>query len=83
MNMSQPDQVELWRSVMNGKLDTYNRISSKLKLGIIEDDFSEKVNPSLKAPHTVNETEATTTLKTSKFFLYHHTFIYFYYKNLE
>ncbi|CAH1429661.1 unnamed protein product [Lactuca virosa] len=66
MNMSQPDQVELWRSVMNGKLETYNRISSKLKLGIIEDDFSDKVNPSLKAPHTVNETEATTTLKTSR-----------------
>ncbi|KAM5574358.1 autophagy protein 5 [Rosa sericea] len=32
MNMSQPDQVELWRSVLNGNLEAYRRVSSKLKL---------------------------------------------------
>ncbi|KAL4569183.1 hypothetical protein LXL04_024817 [Taraxacum kok-saghyz] len=66
MNMSQPDQVELWRSVINGKLETYNRISSKLKLGVMTDDFSEKINPSLKPQHTGNETEPTAPLKASR-----------------
>lgn len=49
------------------KLETYNRISSKLKLGTIGDDFSEKTNQTLKAQHNVSETEATATLKTSEF----------------
>ncbi|KAF5762560.1 hypothetical protein HanXRQr2_Chr16g0778101 [Helianthus annuus] len=67
MNMSHPDQVELWRSVMNGKLETYNRISSKLKLGIIGDEFSGKPNPSpLKGQQSVNETEATAARKASR-----------------
>ncbi|KAI3813751.1 hypothetical protein L1987_18483 [Smallanthus sonchifolius] len=67
MNMSHPDQVELWRSVMNGKLETYNRISSKLKLGIIEDEFSGKPNPSpSKGQHGVDETEATAAVKASR-----------------
>lgn len=35
MNMSQPDQVELWRSVLNGNLEAYQRVSSKLKLGAV------------------------------------------------
>lgn len=64
MNMSHPDQVELWRSVMNGKLEIYNRISSKLKLGILGDEFSAKLN--LKAQHSVNETEATAAPKASR-----------------
>ncbi|XP_038906815.1 autophagy protein 5 isoform X4 [Benincasa hispida] len=33
MSMSEPDLVELWRSVSNGDLEAYLRISSKLKLG--------------------------------------------------
>ncbi|GKB27583.1 autophagy protein 5 [Tanacetum coccineum] len=66
MNMSHPDQVELWRSVMNGKLEIYNRISSKLKLGILGDEFSTKPNPySLKAQQSVNETEASAAPKAS------------------
>ncbi|XP_050375982.1 autophagy protein 5 [Argentina anserina] len=35
MNMSQPDQVELWRSILNGNLESYIRFSSKLKLGAV------------------------------------------------
>ncbi|KAJ0429935.1 putative autophagy protein Atg5, helix rich [Helianthus annuus] len=67
MNMSHPDQVELWRSVMNGKLETYNRISSKLKLGIIGDEFSGKPNLSpLKGQQGVNDTEATAARKASR-----------------
>ncbi|KVI03041.1 Autophagy-related protein 5 [Cynara cardunculus var. scolymus] len=67
MNMSQPDQIDLWRSVMNGKLETYNRISSKLKLGIVRDDFSAKLNPSSsKIQHSVDETEATAAPKASR-----------------
>ncbi|KAD3640588.1 hypothetical protein E3N88_29811 [Mikania micrantha] len=67
MNMSHPDQVELWRSVMSGKLETYNCISSKLKLGIIGDKFSGKLNvSSLKVQHSVNETEATAAPKSSR-----------------
>ncbi|KAL8200285.1 hypothetical protein R6Q57_011624 [Mikania cordata] len=67
MNMSHPDQVELWQSVMSGKLETYNCISSKLKLGIIGDKFSGKLNvSSLKVQHSVNETEATAAPKSSR-----------------
>ncbi|PWA50764.1 autophagy protein Apg5 family [Artemisia annua] len=67
MNMSHPDQVELWRSVMNGKLELYNRISSKLKLGILGDEFSARSNPSsLKSQQSVNETEATAAPKASR-----------------
>lgn len=50
-----------------GKLETYNRISSKLKLGILSDEFSVKLKPSpLKAQHSLNEAEATAALKASK-----------------
>ncbi|KAL5721478.1 autophagy protein 5 [Ranunculus cassubicifolius] len=37
MNMSQNDQLELWKSFMNGNMDGNLRISSKLKLSPIED----------------------------------------------
>lgn len=67
MNMSHPDQVELWRSVMNGNLKTYNHISSKLKLAAIGDEFSAKLNPfPLKAQQSVNESEATATSKANR-----------------
>ncbi|GER27241.1 autophagy protein 5 [Striga asiatica] len=46
MNMSQSDQAELWRSVLNGQLEAYLRVSSKLKLDIVGDDFSLKLNSS-------------------------------------
>ncbi|XP_010246207.1 PREDICTED: autophagy protein 5 isoform X2 [Nelumbo nucifera] len=38
MNMSQSDQVDLWRSVMNGNMEGFLRVSSKLKLGAIEEE---------------------------------------------
>ncbi|CAB4298325.1 unnamed protein product [Prunus armeniaca] len=44
MNMSQPDQVELWRSVLNGNLEPYRRVSTKLKLGTVGDEYGAKLN---------------------------------------
>ncbi|ONI36301.1 hypothetical protein PRUPE_1G579800 [Prunus persica] len=44
MNMSQPDQVELWRSVLNGNLEPYRRVSTKLKLGTVGDEYAAKLN---------------------------------------
>ncbi|KAH0895889.1 hypothetical protein HID58_045457 [Brassica napus] len=46
MNMSQSDQEDLWTSVMNGDLDTYTRLSPKIKMGNIEDEFSRKASVS-------------------------------------
>jgi len=46
MNMSQSDQEDLWTSVMNGDLDAYTRLSPKLKMGTIEDEFSGKTSSS-------------------------------------
>ncbi|OMO88847.1 Autophagy-related protein 5 [Corchorus olitorius] len=40
MNMSQSDQLDLWRSVMNGNLEAYQQVSSKLKLAIVEDEYT-------------------------------------------
>ncbi|OMO50528.1 hypothetical protein CCACVL1_30388 [Corchorus capsularis] len=40
MNMSQSDQLDLWRSVMNGNLEAYQHVSSKLKLAIVEDEYT-------------------------------------------
>ncbi|KAG6742177.1 hypothetical protein POTOM_055467 [Populus tomentosa] len=41
--MSQSDQVELWRSVMDGNLEKYIRASSKLKLGTVTTDEADMV----------------------------------------
>ncbi|KAL0823638.1 hypothetical protein Bca101_047315 [Brassica carinata] len=46
MNMSQSDQEDLWTSVMNGDLDAYTRLSPKIKMGNIEDEFSRKASVS-------------------------------------
>ncbi|KAL0681187.1 hypothetical protein Bca4012_048034 [Brassica carinata] len=51
MNMSQSDQEDLWTSVMNGTsvpcdLDAYTRLSPKIKMGNIEDEFSRKASVS-------------------------------------
>ncbi|KAJ4974032.1 hypothetical protein NE237_007206 [Protea cynaroides] len=43
MNMSQSDQVDLWRYVVNGNIEGYLRISSKLKLGIIGEEHKIKL----------------------------------------
>ncbi|KAH7533965.1 hypothetical protein FEM48_Zijuj04G0187500 [Ziziphus jujuba var. spinosa] len=67
MNMSQPDQEELWRSVLNGNLDGYLRVSSKLKLGIIGDQHiaASHLN-SLKSWQSIGETDTTGQVKTGE-----------------
>ncbi|CAH9069996.1 unnamed protein product [Cuscuta epithymum] len=44
MNMSQIDQSELWRSVLNCNLEAYLHVSSKLKLSLYGDDFAVKLD---------------------------------------
>ncbi|GFS35281.1 autophagy protein Apg5 family [Actinidia rufa] len=63
MNMSQSDQVELWNSVVNGNLESFIRVSSKLKFGIGGDEFSDKLS-SLKSPQSAAETDHTGSVKT-------------------
>ncbi|XP_047324216.1 autophagy protein 5 [Impatiens glandulifera] len=57
MNMSQSDQVDLWRSVVNGNLEAFLRVSSKLKLGTAGDDFLLKPD-SVPAKPGQNSAEA-------------------------
>ncbi|ONK64231.1 uncharacterized protein A4U43_C07F23490 [Asparagus officinalis] len=38
MNMSEPDRFELWQSLVKGDMDSYHRVSSKLKLGPVGED---------------------------------------------
>ncbi|XP_024023807.1 autophagy protein 5 isoform X1 [Morus notabilis] len=58
MNMSQADQVELWRSVVSGNLEVYARVSSKLKLGIVSDEYTANSNlSSARSGQFVDETD--------------------------
>ncbi|KAL3527390.1 hypothetical protein ACH5RR_012046 [Cinchona calisaya] len=67
MNMSQPDQSELWRSVLNGNLEAYLRVSSKLKLGLGGDDFSIKSSTSsVKSRQSANEPDASGPIKAGR-----------------
>ncbi|PIN06570.1 hypothetical protein CDL12_20876 [Handroanthus impetiginosus] len=67
MNMSQSDQAELWRSVLNGQLEVYLRISSKLKLNLIGDFLSIKLTSSTtKSRHGSNDLDATGTTRTDR-----------------
>lgn len=67
MNMSQSDQVELWRSVVNVNLEAYLWVSSKLKLGIAGDEFSVKLNASvIKSQQSNVETDNTGSVKTGR-----------------
>ncbi|XP_059297179.1 autophagy protein 5 [Lycium ferocissimum] len=67
MNMSQFDQLELWHSIMDGNLDSYLRISSKLKLGIDVDDFSIKLNiSSPKSPESTQNADGTASAKPGR-----------------
>ncbi|KAG8373529.1 hypothetical protein BUALT_Bualt11G0033700 [Buddleja alternifolia] len=65
MNMSQSDQAELWRSVLDGQLEGYLRVSSKLKLDIVGDDSSLKLNSSnsstAKSRQSASDLDATAT----------------------
>ncbi|XP_047079018.1 autophagy protein 5-like [Lolium rigidum] len=40
MNMSQADQAAMWESVRKGDMDSYTNISTRLKLGLFEEDWS-------------------------------------------
>lgn len=42
MNMSQSDQLDIWRYVLNGNMEGYLRIASKLKLGTLGDEYAAK-----------------------------------------
>ncbi|KAL5574158.1 hypothetical protein UlMin_023755 [Ulmus minor] len=67
MNMSQPDQVELWRSVLNGDLEVYLRIAAKIKLGTIIDDYTAKSNSqSPKSGQSTGETDVSGQVKTGR-----------------
>uniref|UniRef100_A0A2P2JJV9 Autophagy protein 5 n=2 Tax=Rhizophora mucronata TaxID=61149 RepID=A0A2P2JJV9_RHIMU len=67
MHMSQSDQLELWRSVMNGSLEAYLHASSKLKLGAVEDEYAlnmELCSP--KSQKTAAELDMARQIKTGK-----------------
>lgn len=68
MNMSQSDQVELWRSVMNvaGNLEAYLRVSSKLKLVTVEDEYTVKLNLSSKSQQGTGEADFAGQVKTGR-----------------
>ncbi|XP_061347820.1 autophagy protein 5 [Gastrolobium bilobum] len=67
MNMSQPDQVELWHSVLNGNLESYRRVSSKLKLGTFEDEYTENINSvSTKSQQSTGDTDVAGQVKTGR-----------------
>ena len=40
MNMSQSDQLELCHFVMSGNFEAYQRVSSKIKLATVEDEYT-------------------------------------------
>ncbi|KAI3451357.1 hypothetical protein Pfo_008022, partial [Paulownia fortunei] len=65
MNMSQSDQAELWHSVLDGQLEVYLCVSSKLKLDIVGDDFSLRLNSSTpRSRQSINDSVATATSRT-------------------
>ncbi|KAK6927391.1 Autophagy-related protein 5 [Dillenia turbinata] len=67
MNMSQPDQMELWHSVLNGNMDAYLRISSKLKLGTVTDDYMVKSNASaLHSQQSSSDMDGMGPVKTGR-----------------
>ncbi|KAF2290514.1 hypothetical protein GH714_014204 [Hevea brasiliensis] len=72
MHMSQFDQLELWHSVMNGNLEAYLRTSSKLKFGIVEDEYTLKIDLcSQKSRKTTGEVGMGGQMKTGKCFTLH------------
>ncbi|KAK6154093.1 hypothetical protein DH2020_013732 [Rehmannia glutinosa] len=67
MNMSQSDQAELWRSVLNGQLEAYLRVSSKLKLDIVGDDFAFKLNSTTShSRQSTTDLDTTGTIRTGR-----------------
>ncbi|OVA14282.1 Autophagy-related protein 5 [Macleaya cordata] len=63
MNMSQVDQLELWRSILNREMEVFLRISSKLKLGTVGEDYTKKVT----SPRQTNsETDTAGSSRTGR-----------------
>lgn len=66
MNMSQSDQKELWHSVLNGNLESFLKVTSKLKLGVVEDEYTAKLYPSLISRPTAGSTDSPGLVKTGR-----------------
>ncbi|KAF5750190.1 autophagy protein 5 [Tripterygium wilfordii] len=66
MNLSQSDQVDLWQYVMNGNLDAFLRVSSKLKLGKLEDEYTAKTLCSSRSQHDPGEADMSGQMKTGR-----------------
>ncbi|TYJ10088.1 hypothetical protein E1A91_A11G183900v1 [Gossypium mustelinum] len=64
MNMSQSDQLELWHSVMNGNLEAYQRVSSKLKLATVDDEYASLCLQ--KSQQSIIETDLPAQAKTGR-----------------
>ncbi|XP_074288977.1 autophagy protein 5-like [Silene latifolia] len=64
MNMSQSDQSALWRSVLDGNLEGFLKVTSNLKLGVVEDKYV--FYPSFKPPSTNGNIDNTNLVKTGK-----------------
>ncbi|XWS46465.1 hypothetical protein CRYUN_Cryun14cG0069400 [Craigia yunnanensis] len=62
MNMSQSDHLELWHSVMSGNFEAYQRVSSKLKLATVEDEYTSFC--SSKSQQGYGETDLAGQVKT-------------------
>ncbi|XVF80781.1 hypothetical protein PTKIN_Ptkin15bG0102800 [Pterospermum kingtungense] len=64
MNMSQSDQLELWSSVMSGNLEAYQRVSSKLKIATVEDEYTSFY--ASKSQQGIGETDLAGQVKTGR-----------------
>lgn len=65
MNMSQSDQLELWRSLTNGNMEGNLRISSKLRLGAHGEESSTK-NTTGQHVQTSSEAEFSRSSRTGR-----------------
>uniref|UniRef100_A0A7C9DSU1 Autophagy protein 5 n=2 Tax=Opuntia streptacantha TaxID=393608 RepID=A0A7C9DSU1_OPUST len=66
MNMSQSDQLELWCSVLNGNLESFLKVTSKLKLSVVEDEYTPKLYPSLKSRPIAGNTDGPALVQTGR-----------------
>ncbi|KAL8159611.1 hypothetical protein V2J09_001148 [Rumex salicifolius] len=66
MNMSQSDQAELWSSVLNGNSESFLRVSSKLRLGTVEDEYTAKLTLSSVSRHSHGNADVSGSSKTGR-----------------
>lgn len=68
MNMSKPDQIELWRCVAKGDMDGYNRISARLRPGPVVEDGASGTNlgKGLSNRRNHGESDSLETSRTGK-----------------